>query len=285
VQDALEPGSTFKPFVMAWALEKGLVRPGERFFCENGAWRAFPKRVIRDTHPHGWLTIEEGLVVSSNILLGKVGRRLGRDRLHEGVRAFGFGERTGAGLPGEARGILGSRESWSGHTVVTVSFGQALAVTPLQLATGYAALVNGGLRVRPRLIRELVDEEGRVLRERAPPAPERVISERTSRWVRETLVRVVEDEGGTGARARVEGPAVGGKTGTAQTYEPDPETGRMRASATKVVTSFVGFAPAGRPRLVCAVIWDRPAALRFGGSSAAPVVARILKRAFGELGM
>ncbi|MHC4253752.1 MAG: peptidoglycan D,D-transpeptidase FtsI family protein, partial [Planctomycetota bacterium] len=121
VQDALEPGSTFKPFVMAWALEKGLVRPGEKFFCVKGAWRAFPRRVIRDTHPHGWLTIEEGLVVSSNILLGKVGRRLGAERLHEGVRAFGFGEKTGARIPGEARGILGSRESWSGHTVVTVS--------------------------------------------------------------------------------------------------------------------------------------------------------------------
>ena len=192
---------------------------------------------------------------------------------------------VGARFPGEARGILGPRTSWSGHTVVTVSFGQALAVTPLQLATGYAALVNGGLRVRPRLIRELVDEEGRVLREFESPAPERVISERTSRWVRETLLRVVEDAGGTGARARVEGLAIGGKTGTAQTYEPDPETGRRRASATQVVTSFVGFAPADRPRLVCAVIWDRPAVARSGGSSAAPVVARILERAFGELRM
>lgn len=283
VQDALEPGSTFKPFVMAWAIEKGLVSRGERIFCENGAWRAFPKRVIRDTHPHGWLTTEQSIVVSSNIFLAKVGRKLGRDRLYECVRAFGFGEKTGARLPGEARGILGPRTSWSGHTVVTVSFGQALAVTPLQLATGYAALVNGGLRVRPRVIRELVDEKGRVLREFAPAPPERVISAETSRWVRETLVRVVEE--GTGKRARVEGLAVGGKTGTSQKYERDPETGGTRVSATKVVASFVGFAPADKPRLVCAVIWDEPAIARFGGSSAAPVVARILKRAFGELRM
>ncbi len=285
VQDSLEPGSTFKPFVMAWALEQGVVRPGERIFCENGVWKAFARRTIRDSHPHGWLTIEEGLIVSSNILLGKIGRRLGSDRLHEGVRTFGFGEKTGARIPGEARGILGPRTSWSGHTVVTVSFGQALAVTPLQLATGYAALVNGGLRVRPRLIRELVDEEGRVLHESVPAPPERVISEATSRWVRETLLRVVEDPRGTGNRARVEGLSVAGKTGTAQTYESDPDTGRKRVSSTQVNASFVGFAPADKPRVVCAVIWQKPKRSRFGGSSAAPVVARVLKRAFGELGM
>jgi cell division protein FtsI (penicillin-binding protein 3) len=285
VQDAIEPGSTFKPFVMAWALEHGVVRPGERFFGENGEWKAFARRTIRDSHPHGWLTIEQSIVVSSNIILGKVGRKLGRDRLYEGVRAFRFGEKTGARIPGEARGILGPRTSWSGHTVVTVAFGQALAVTPLQLATGYAALVNGGLRVRPRLIRQLVDEEGRVLREFAPAPPERVISERTSRWVRETLLRVVEDPRGTGNRARVEGLAVAGKTGTAQTYERDPETGGMRVSATQVNASFVGFAPADKPRVVCAVIWQKPKRSRFGGSSAAPVVARVFRRAFGELGM
>jgi len=285
VQDALEPGSTFKPFVMALAMEHGLVRPGERVFCEDGKWKAFASRTIRDSHPHGWLTVEEGLIVSSNILLGKIGRRLGADRLHDGVRAFGFGERTGARLPGEARGIVGPRTSWSGHTVVTVSFGQALAVTPLQLATGYAALVNGGLRVRPRLIMELVDEEGRKLREFAPVVHERVISEETSRWLRLTLRRVVDDSRGTGSRARVEGLAVGGKTGTAQTYERDPETGRMRASATSVITSFVGFAPVDTPRVVCAVVWDRPTRSRFGGSSAAPVVGRVLKRAFEEIGM
>ena len=285
VQDSLEPGSTFKPFVMAWALERGVVRPGERIFCENGRWQAFPGRVIRDTHPHGWLTIEEGLIFSSNILLGKAGLRLGADALHGGVRAFGFGERTGVGLPGEARGILGPRNSWSRHTVVTVSFGQALAVTPLQLATGYAALVNGGLRVRPRLIKELVDEEGRTLRKFAGAPSERVISGETSRWVRETLLRVVEHPKGTGKRAHVEGHAVAGKTGTADKYEPDPETGGTRVSATKVIASFVGFAPADRPRLVCAVIWDEPARSRFGGSAAAPVVARILKRAFDEIGM
>jgi len=285
VQDALEPGSTFKPFVMAWTLEQGLVKPGERIFCENGEWKAFARRTIRDSHPHGWLSIEEGLIVSSNILLGKVGRRLGRDRLHAGVSAFGFGERTGARLPGEAKGIVGPRTSWSGHTVVTVSFGHALAVTPLQLATGYAALVNGGLRVRPRLIRELVDEEGRELREFARSVPDRVISEETSRWVRETLRRAVDDPRGTGNRARVKGLAVGGKTGTAQTYERDPETGGMRPSRTSVIASFVGFAPADTPRIVCAVIWDRPTRSRFGGSSAAPVVGRVLKRAFEEIGM
>jgi cell division protein FtsI (penicillin-binding protein 3) len=285
VQDALEPGSTFKPFVMAWALEHGVVSLGERIFCEDGSWNAFATRTIRDSHPHGWLTIEKGLVVSSNILLGKVGRRLGRDMLFDGVRAFGFGEKTGARLPGESRGILGPRSSWSGHTVVTVSFGQALAVTPLQLATGYAALTNGGLRVRPRLIKALLGEEGRLLREFPPAKLERVISEGTSRWVRDTLLRVVEDSKGTGRRARVEGLAVAGKTGTSQKYERDPETGRMRVSATKVIASFVGFAPADDPRLVCVVMWDEPKSARFGGSAAAPVVAQILKRAFDEIGM
>jgi len=168
---------------------------------------------------------------------------------------------------------------------VTVSFGQALAVTPLQLATGYAARVNGGLRVRPRLISRLVDEEERVLREFPCAVPERVVSRETSRWLRDTLRRVVEDPEGTGHAARVAGLAVAGKTGTAQTYEPDPETGRMRASSTQVNASFVGFAPADKPRLICAVVWQKPRRSRSGGASAAPVVARVFARAFKELGM
>jgi cell division protein FtsI/penicillin-binding protein 2 len=161
-----------------------------------------------------------------------------------------------------------------------VPFGQELAVTPLQLATGYAALVNGGLRIRPRLIERLVDAEGRLLRELPQEPPERILSAETAAWVRRTLHRVVEE--GTGRRARVRGLKVGGKTGTAQKYEENPGTGKLRISPTKTVASFVGFAPAEDPELVCLVVWDEPRFARYGGAAAAPVVKKIFTRAFGE---
>ena len=285
VQDAYEPGSTFKSFAVAWALEQGVVRPGESIDCEDGSW-SVPglERTLRDAHPHGILALEMVLVVSSNIGAAKIGRRLGADRLFAGVTAFGFGKRTGVGLPGEARGIVRPRTRWSPHTVISVPFGQELAVTPLQLATGYAALVNGGLLVRPRIIWRIEDEERRVLREFVPETPKRVISQATSRRLRAVLRRVVEDPSGTGRRARVRGLAVAGKTGTAQKYERDPATGVMSPSKEKFVASFVGFAPADDPEIVCLVLWDEPAAARSGGAAAAPVVARFLERAFMEMG-
>jgi cell division protein FtsI (penicillin-binding protein 3) len=282
VQDSLEPGSTFKPFIVARAIEQGAVSPGARIDCEDGQWRVLRDRVVHDSHPRGTLSIEEILVYSSNIGAAKIGRKLGADRMLDALRVFGFCRKPGSGLPGEANGIVRPRTAWSPHTVISMSFGQELAVTPLQLVTGYAALVNGGLRVRPRVIDRLLDGKGRALREFPRPEPERVLSEATSRWVRDALRRVVED--GTGRRARTSGLAIGGKTGTAQKYERDPRTGRMRPSRTKVVASFAGFAPAAEPRLVCLVTWDEPERARSGGAAAAPVVARILKRAFGETG-
>lgn len=285
VQDAYEPGSTFKSFAVAWALEQGIASPGDRIDCESGAW-AVPglSRTIHDPHPHGILTLQDVLVVSSNIGAAKIGSALGADALLAGVKAFGFGERTGVQLPGEAKGIVWPRARWSPHTVISVPFGQELAVTPLQLATGYAALVNGGLLVRPRIIERIEDAERRTLREFPRPAPRRVISEATSRWVRAVLRRVVEDPSGTGGRAAVEGLAVGGKTGTAQKYERDPATGTVRPSTEKFVASFAGFAPADDPELVCLVLWDEPAAAHSGGAAAAPLVARFLERAFREMG-
>ena len=253
IQDSLEPGSTFKPFVVARAIEQGAVSPGARIDCEDGAWRVSRGRVVHDSHPRGTLSVEEILVYSSNIGAAKIGRKLGADRMFDALRVFGFCRKPGAGFPGEAKGIVRPRTAWSPHTVISVSFGQELAVTPLQLVTGYAALVNGGLRVRPRVIDRLVDGKGRALRKFPRQEPERVLSESTSRWVRKALRRVVEE--GTGRRARTPGLAIGGKTGTAQKYERDPQTGRMRPSRTKVVASFVGFAPAEEPRLVCLVMW------------------------------
>lgn len=280
IQCAYEPGSTFKPFVLSWAVEKGLARPGELIDCEGGHWQPLEGRIIHDARPRGVVPLEDVLVYSSNIGAAKIGRRLGPDRLFECVRAFGFGEKTKVGFPGESPGLVGSRTTWSPHTVISVPFGQELAVTPLQLATGYAALVNGGLRVRPRLIDRLEDEGGRLLHQYARAAPERLISPETSNWVVQVLTRAVEQS--LPRWARTEGVKFGGKTGTAQKYERDPSTGRLRPSATKVVASFVGFAPAERPELVCLVMWDEPAKLRGGGVAAAPVVARIFGRIFSK---
>jgi len=283
IMDALEPGSTFKPFVVGWAVERGLARPGETIDCEAGVWRPFAGKTVRDMHPFGTLTLEEILILSSNVGAAKIGARLGIDGLFACVKAFGFGDCTGIGLPGENRGLVGPRSAWSSHTVASLPFGQELAVPPLQLATGYAALVNGGLLVRPRLIDGLEDESGRAIREPTGPEPVRVLSEDTSRWVRLTLARAVADPRGTGRRAMSERVVMGGKTGTAQKYERDPATGRMRVSESKVVASFVGFVPVENPALVGLVLWDEPKGSPYGGTAAAPVVARIFERMFDEI--
>jgi len=283
VQCAFEPGSTFKPFVLSWALERGVIRQLEQIDCEGGRWQALEGRVVHDSRPKGVVPIEDVLVYSSNIGAAKVGLRLGPDRLFECVKAFGFGERTGAGLPGESPGLVRPRTEWSPHTVISVPFGQELAVTPLQLAAGYAALVNGGLRVRPRIIDRLEDESGRVLCEFAREEPARVVSEETSRWVVRALARAAAE--GTSRRARSVSVEFGGKTGTAQKWERDANTGALGPSATKVVAWFAGFAPVERPAIVCLVMWDEPQTLRGGGTAAAPVAARILERALVETGL
>jgi len=267
--DVIEPGSAFKPFVVAAAREAGLVEWDEEFFCENGAWQV-GRRIIRDHKPFGMLACADGLIVSSNIWAVKVGLRLGPERLHEALVRFGFGRKTGVPIPGESRGIVRPPERWTSYSTASISFGQEIAVTPLQLALGYAALVNGGVLLRPYLVRAVTDADGRIVEHLHPKVVRRVLSPQCSAEMRWILGEVVSR--GTGRKARCAEYALGGKTGTSQ----KAEGGRYVPG--KFVGTFVGFGPVEEPRLVVLVSLDETRGEYYGGMVAAPAAGAILRR-------
>ncbi len=276
ITDTYEPGSTFKGVLAAAAIEAGVVRTGDRIFCEQGSY-AVGRRVVHDHEPYGWLTFADVIKHSSNIGAAKVGERLGSERLAAAVRAFGFGEPSGIDLPGEAGGLV--RRKWSRINLVTTSFGQGIAVTPLQLVRAYAALANGGKLMQPYVVRRVIAADGSVLHENKPHEVRQPVSPHTAAVVTDLLRGVVE--GGTGTQARIEGVPVAGKTGTAQ--KVDARTGRY--SARQRMSSFIGFVPADAPRFVILVVIDSPRTATYGGVVAAPVFRRIAEYAIDRLGL
>ncbi len=278
VTDSYEPGSTFKGILAAAAVEARVVRPEDRLFCENGHYTV-GRRVVHDHEPYGWLTFADVIKHSSNIGAGKVGERLGAERLAAAIAAFGFGVPTHVDLPGEIDGIVRPRSKWARINVVTTSFGQGIAVTPLQLLRAYAAIANGGQLMRPYVVRRVIGSDGSLLRENRPEVVGRPISSETARVVTGLLRGVVE--GGTGTQARIDGIPVAGKTGTAQ--KVDGKTGRY--SARDRMSSFIGFVPADAPRFVILVVIDSPRTATYGGLVAAPVFRRIAEYAVDRLGL
>jgi cell division protein FtsI (penicillin-binding protein 3) len=278
IADSYEPGSTFKGILAAAAVEAGVVRPEDRFFCENGHY-GVGRRVIHDHEPYGWLTFADVIKHSSNIGVGKVGERLGADRFAAAISAFGFGVSTRLDLPGEIPGIVRPRSKWARINVVTTSFGQGIAVTPIQLLRAYAAIANGGQLMRPYIVRRVVAPDGTILRENQPESIGHPISSATAHVVTDLLRGVVE--GGTGTQARIDGIQVAGKTGTAQ--KVDAKTGRY--SARDRMSSFIGFLPAETPRFVILVVIDSPRNATYGGLVAAPVFRRIAEYGVDRLGL
>ncbi len=281
VTDTYPPGSSGKPFVAARALEAGVVHLGEVFFCENGYW---PEGRLHDAgHAYANLTFEQGIIKSSNILLGKVGLRMGNRRLHAALTAFRFGRRTGVWLPGEAPGLVFPLDRWTRLSTTRVPFGQEYAVTPLQMAAAFSAFASGGKILRPRILRGVLDHRGRaVARLTEPQTVGRALRPRTARrMIDHALVGVVEE--GTGRRCQVPGYRVFGKTGTAQ--KVDPETGAI--SHSRYVAWFLAGAPAEDPRIVVAVCVNEPdrSIGYYGGTVAAPVARKILVRALPYLGV
>lgn len=277
VCDMYEPGSTFKPFLLAGALEEKIVRPGQITNCENGRY-AVGGKVIRDHKPFHNLTLQEMLKYSSNIGFAKLGKALGRKRFYSYITDFGFGEPTGLDLPGEARGLLRRPSRWFEIDLAAISFGQGISVTPIQITTAMAAIANGGLLMEPYLVERVTDAEGNTVQRHLPQVRRRVISERTAKLVREMMVTVTQP-GGTGTRAALPGYRVAGKTGTAQ--KVDPVTGGY--SIDKRVSSFIGFVPAELPALVISVTIDEPKGKAYGGLLAAPVFARIAEQSLSHL--
>ncbi|MBL9039335.1 MAG: PASTA domain-containing protein [Archangium sp.] len=266
VTDTFEPGSTFKSFVMAAALESGAVTPETELDCENGSFQ-IGRHVIHDTHRHGVLKPQKILQVSSNICTAKVAQRLGKERLVKAYQDFGFGERYGLGLPGEGRGVVPFPKAEI--QLATEAFGQGLTATTLQVAAGYAALANGGVLMKPYIVSTVVDADGLVLIDNKPSVVRRVVSEKTARTVVSMLETVVEKEG-TATRARMDEYRVAGKTGTAQKADPV-----ARGYSDKRVASFAGMVPAEAPRAVIVVVIDEPKADMTGGMAAAPAFKEI----------
>jgi cell division protein FtsI (penicillin-binding protein 3) len=274
--DVFEPGSTLKAFTVSGALEESIVQPTDSFFCEDGAWDV-GRNTVHDTHRYGWLTVGKILQVSSNIGAGKIAQALGRERLVDQFAHFGFGRRAELGLRGEAHGSVPFPKAEI--SLVTAAFGQGVSATAVQLATGFAALANGGVLMRPRLVSKVVDPDGVVLLENRPSMLRRAVSARTARQVISMLESVVEKEG-TAPKAKMSEYVVAGKTGTAQ--KPDPVAGGY---SDKRVASFVGIVPAEDPRAAILVVIDEPKTDVYGGLVAAPAFKEIATALMAYLGV
>jgi cell division protein FtsI (penicillin-binding protein 3) len=268
-----EPGSTFKLITLAAAFNEGITRPDEIFDCENGAVYIAGHR-IRDHKPFGLLTVSDILAQSSDVGAIKIALRLGAPKFYDYIRAFGFGTQTGVDLPGESKGILRRLENWTPVSIGSISMGQEVGVTPLQLVSAVSAIANGGMLYKPHIVSEL-RRGAQVLPADGPLAqsePRRVISPETAATLRRLMEGVVLK--GTGKLAHLEGWTAAGKTGSAQKI--DPATGRY--SPTQLIASFTGFAPISNPAVAIMVSLDSPVGLHEGGMVAAPVFKRVAEQ-------
>ncbi len=273
ITDAYELGSVMKLVPMAAVIQERLRSPEETVFCENGRYRIYD-RVIEDHEPYGWLTVREVLVNSSNIGMAKIGLKIAPEVLLRYERAFGFGELTGIELKGEVRGILPSLNQWSAFTPAALSYGYEISATPLQLVMAYAAVANGGVLMRPKVVMGTVKQGKEELSLGEPEAVRRVISESTANVLNEMLIEVVNH--GTGRKAQIPGVRVAGKTGTARKLKANGhghEEGRY-------LSSFVGYYPAevGKAEYCILVVVDDPRGQYYAADVAAPTFKRILQR-------
>jgi cell division protein FtsI/penicillin-binding protein 2 len=270
IADQYEPGSTFKILAGCAALEERLFTPSDSFWVERGA-ADFGGFTIHDSHPETrWYTVRAATAFSSNVCYAHIGTRVGASRMYEYARLFGFGQPTRISLPGEATGQIRDPSHWSNRSLATISIGQEVLVTPIQILMAYAAVANGGTLMRPRLVSAILDEDGRPIREIPVEEVRRVISSETARTFRSFLRDAVLE--GTAVEAALPWCDVAGKTGTAQkTVENERGYG-----AGRYVSSFVGMAPYDHPEVVGLIILDEPRGAYYGGSVAAPVFRDIL---------
>ncbi|MBI5503350.1 MAG: transpeptidase family protein [Deltaproteobacteria bacterium] len=280
VTDLFEPGSTMKPFVVAGALDAGLIKQEDKFFCDNGrfyveGWH----KPIRDHHPYGWLDTTGVIRVSSNICSAKIGLILGPHRLYDYLSAFGFDRPTHIEMVGERRGLVLPPDKWRKIHNTTISFGQGISVTALQLATAYATLANDGVRMQPRIVQRVTDQYGSTLKYFPLQEERRVVSAEVARQMRQMMATVVA-KGGTAARAQIDGVPAAGKTGTAQKAE------HGGYSSDRWLASFAGFFPVENPRVVVVIMIDEPkGAVHYGGLIAAPVFKAIAEDSLDYLGV
>lgn len=271
ISDVYEPGSTFKTIIASGALDEGVVKPDDRFY--DPGYIKVGKETIkcwRYGRPHGSQSFIEGVQNSCNPVFVTIGLREGKDVFYRYLHGFGFGKKTGIELPGEALGILVNKDRAKDIDLATMSIGQANAVTPIQLLTAFGAIANDGYLMKPQLVKEIRDKDGKLIKSIEPQRVSQVISKETSRLFLDILETVVSQ--GTGKNAYIEGYRAGGKTGTAQKIIPGGGY-----STSEYIGSFLGVAPANDPRIVALVVVDSPQGVYYGGTVAAPVFKNVVQ--------
>lgn len=268
ITDAFEPGSTFKLVTAAAALETGVRKPTDKVNAEHGRFKVLD-RVVVDHEPLGTVTFRDGVVFSSNIVMAKTSKLIGEERFYHYARNFGFGMETGVDLPGEIKGELRQPLEWSGVSLPWMSFGYEMLVTPLQVLNAYSTVANNGTLVRPHVLKEIVDSNGKILESTKDQPIRSFLKSETIDTLKSIFEEVVDR--GTAKSARVNGLSIAGKTGTAQKNI----SGKYEK---KYMASFVGFFPVAQPVLSGIVIIDSPAKGFYGGAVSAPIFGRVAQR-------
>lgn len=269
ITDTYEPGSTFKSFTLASLIDQKLCRLNENINVENGHYK-FKNVNIRDTHPFNTLNVTGVFEQSSNIGFAKLVQRIDDEKFFKYLRGFGFGNYTSVTLPGETPGRLRKPNEWSKVSKAYLSFGYEISVTPIQMITAYSALINGGILYEPQIISREISNDGNLISEFAPKEVRRVISEETSKIMRNLLAGVVKN--GTGKKAFSELIQVGGKTGTSQKLVDG------KYSRSEYNSSFIGFFPVENPQVVCFILINSPDQGKYGGLVAAPIFKNVAER-------
>jgi cell division protein FtsI/penicillin-binding protein 2 len=270
ITDVVEPGSTFKIVVVSGALNSGVVKLTDQFYCEKGRF-AFAGKILHDHEAEGTLTTEEIITKSSNIGAAKIGIKLGEQNLYDYAWNYGFGQPTGIPLLGEARGILYPVKKWTKVSIAQIPMGHGVAVTRLQMVMAMAAIANGGQLMRPMLVSRLQEHDGRLIERYRPEPVRQVVSLETSREMVHAL-KTVAAKGGTAPEAAMKNYVVAGKTGTAQKVE------NGTYASNKYISSFIGFFPADKPELVISIVMDESKEGYYGGRVCAPVFRDIAER-------
>jgi len=275
ITDYFDPGSTFKPFLVAGALEEKIVKESDRFFCENGNYKV-ANRVIHEANKkrHGILTVKEILKYSSNIGSAKIAQKMGKEKFSNYIQNFGFGTKTGIDLPGESSGLVRPVKNWVPVDTAMIGFGQGVSVTAIQLISAVSAIANNGVLMKPYVVRGIADNDNHLVRLYTPTVVRKVISPETAKRLTNMLTEVVGAEDGTGKNARIVNVSVAGKTGTSQKFD----AARGVYSSEKVRTSFMGFFPADNPQVAILVILDEPQRDKWGGVASAPVFKKIAEQ-------
>ena len=272
IADFYDPGSTFKPFLVAAALEEKAIKETDRFYCENGSFAIADRTIHEANHGrHGVLAVPDILKYSSNIGSVKIAQKLGKEKFSEYIERFGFGAKTGIDLPGESTGMVRPVHNWTKVDAATIAFGQGISVTGIQLISAMSAIANNGVLMKPYIVRGFADKNNRLIKMYTPTVVRTVVSPGVAKKLTGMLTEVVGAVDGTGKNARIVNVAVAGKTGTSQKFDHT----RGVYSSEKVRTSFIGFFPAENPQVAILVTLDEPQRDKWGGVAAAPVFKNI----------